>query len=351
MQETGEYGEVWLSLAGLVAIGGSFSTFPPDGGKVAHCAGRGQFFSKDTPMKTEHDWTITRRDFLKASSLAFAGAPFAHAAETGGKIQLRFGMVTDAHYADIATSGTRFYRESTVKLTECVTRMNEAKVDFLIELGDLKDQGTPAVEADTLKYLETIEKVFAQFRGPRYHVLGNHDMDSISKAQFLAGTENTGSGKGAGFYSFDAKGLHCVVLDGNFKADGTDYDHGNYNWMDTIVPAHELEWLRKDLTAASGPVIVFVHQRLDGAGDVYVKNAAEIRQILETSGSVLAVFQGHHHQGGYTLIGNIHYYTLKALIEGSGEENNSYAVVEVDAQNNITVTGYRTAVSKAMNKA
>ncbi|GAG06588.1 unnamed protein product, partial [marine sediment metagenome] len=43
----------------------------------------------------------------------------------------------------------------------------------------------------------------------------------------------------------------------------------------------------------------------------------------------------------------IHYYTLKALVEGSGPENNSYATAEVHPDGSITITGYRKALSPA----
>jgi hypothetical protein len=79
-----------------------------------------------------------------------------------------------------------------------------------------------------------------------------------------------------------------------------------------------------------------------------VKNAAQVRQILKASGKVLAVFQGHHHSGSYNSIEGIHYYTLKATVEGRGSENNSYAIVEVNPDGSITVTGYRKAESKEL---
>jgi alkaline phosphatase len=82
---------------------------------------------------------------------------------------------------------------------------------------------------------------------------------------------------------------------------------------------------------------------------VYVNNAAEIRQILEQSGKVTAVFQGHHHEGSYSYIEGIHYYTLKAMVEGPGDENNSYAIVEILPDRSITVTGYRKAITKQLN--
>jgi len=258
---------------------------------------------------------------------------------------VRFGIVADCHYANADAVGTRFYRESLNKLSECVALMNTKKVEFLVELGDFKDQNTPPVEHKTLEYLQKIEEVFQQFDGPTYHVLGNHDMDSISKRQFLTHVENTGIDIDRSYYSFDFKGLHFMVLDANYKSDGTDYDHGNFDWTDANIPSHELDWLRRDLDATQNPVIVFIHQLLDGTGTVYVKNAAEIRNILQESGEVLAVFQGHYHEGKYSNIQGIHYYTLKAMVEGPGEENNSYAIVEVQPDLSVIVTGYRKATS------
>jgi len=298
------------------------------------------------------NWTVTRRDFLKASGLVITGlsvgAPFTSAAETDSNRKVRFGIVTDAHFADAAPKGSRQYGESIAKMTECVEFMNDKKVDFLIELGDFKDQGEPAYEKDTLKYLETIEGIFGQFKGPRYHVLGNHDTDSISKEQFLALVENTGIDRNSRHYSFDSNNVHFVILDANYKADGSDYDHGNFNWTDTNIPREELDWLKKDLGSTSGPVIVFIHQQLDGEGSHYVKNANEVRHILQESNRVLAVFQGHNHAGHYSHLENIHYYTLKAMVEGTGERNNSYAIVEVYDNHDIVVSGYRRAMSREM---
>jgi predicted phosphodiesterase len=301
-----------------------------------------------------HNWVITRRVFLKASAATLGGlivAPLSCTQQTTlGRRRgtARFGIVTDSHYADADTIGSRYYRHSLDKLTECVELMNAQKVDFLVELGDFKDQNNPPVEQRTITYLRAVEKVFQKFNGPTYHVLGNHDIDSISKEQFLNNVDNTNIDSSKSYYSFDFNRVHFVVLDANYRTDGTDYDHGNFNWTDTNIPPTELNWLRQDLAAAHGPAIVFIHQLLDGTGSVYVNNAAEIRQILEQSGKVTAVFQGHHHEGSYSYIEGIHYYTLKAMVEGPSEKNNSYAIVEILPDRNITVTGYRKAVSKQL---
>ena len=307
-----------------------------------------------TGRKTKGGWAMTRRDLLKYSGLGVASltgaAQAVFADRPRPKAKLSFGIVADAHYADRSKGGSRYYRESLAKMDECVSLMNEKKVDFLVELGDFKDQGRPAKAESTIEYLRAIEKAFGRFKGSRYHALGNHDADSISKEQFLANVENTRIPRDSKYYSFDAKGLHFVVLDANYRADGKDYDSGNFNWTDANVPQAELDWLERDLGAGTSPAIAFVHQQLDGKGGHTVKNAAQVRKALTGSGRVLAVFQGHNHAGGYRLMEGIHYYTLKAMIEGSGERNNSYAVVEVAENLDISVTGYRKAVSKSLLK-
>lgn len=294
-------------------------------------------------QKNAARWNVVRRDFLKVSGLAMVGISSARADGETRMGKLRFGVVTDAHFADVDRNGSRYYRKSVAKMAECVARMNEEKVDFLIELGDFKDQGDPARETDTLEYLDTIEKAFGRFKGPRYHVLGNHDVDSISKQQFRDHVENTGIDVDCNYYSFDSTGMHFVVLDANYKEDGSDCDHGNFNWTDVNIPSAELDWLRKDLAATSRPVVAFVHQLLDGKGKVYVNNAVETRRVLQESGKVLAVFQGHRHGGQHSCIENIHYYTLKAMVEGDGKDDNSFAIVEVLDNHDLMVTGYRKA--------
>ena len=233
-------------------------------------------------------------------------------------------------------------------MRECVDFMNDEKVRFLVELGDLKDQDEMPDETNTLRYLAEIESEFKRFDGPRYHVLGNHDLDSISKPQFLSLTENSGIERDRSFYSFDQGGVHFVVLDPCFTSNGADYGHGNFDWTDANIPPHQLEWLRKDLNQTDAPTILFIHQLLDGEGSVFIKNAEEVRGVLEESGKVKAVFQGHHHEGQYKKINDIHYYTLKAMVEGSGAENNSYAIVDVKP-GGLMVTGYRKAVSKSLD--
>ena len=86
---------------------------------------------------------------------------------------------------------------------------------------------------------------------------------------------------------------------------------------------------------------MFAHQRLDVTNNHGVKNNADVRKVLEASGKVLAVFQGHSHQNDLKDIGGIHYCTLVAMVEGSGEANNGYTVMELESNGTIRLTGFR----------
>ena len=283
---------------------------------------------------------------LTAAVLALAAWPAAQVAPL-----VRFGVVTDVHYADVDPIGARTYRESTAKLAECVQVMNGKGVAFLVELGDFKDQDRTPDEARTLKYLETIESVFAEFKGPRYHVIGNHDTDSLSKAQYLAAAPNSGIEPNATRYSFVSGGVRFVVLDAGHKSDGSDYDHGNYDWSDSNVDEPQLAWLAETLAASREPALVFVHQQLDGVGAYYVKNAAQVRQVLEASRKVIAVLQGHRHEGAFSEIGGIPYFTVKGLIEGAAPDHNAYGIVDVMSDLSVRVLGYRLADSRSFRAA
>ncbi|MBU4272141.1 MAG: hypothetical protein KKA28_09800 [Planctomycetes bacterium] len=178
-----------------------------------------------------------------------------------------------------------------------------------------------------------------------HRYLGNREVEGLSKAQFLSAVENTGIPKERTHYSFDRSGLHVVVLDANYRADGADYDTGNFQWTDANLPPTQLAWLEKDLAGTKLPAVLCVHQLLDrDEGSHYVRNAAEVRRVPARHPRVPAVFQGHQHRGQYNRVDWVHYYTLKAVVEGSGKTNNAYAIVELHGDTSMTITGYRQAV-------
>jgi predicted phosphodiesterase len=264
---------------------------------------------------------------------------------------VRFGMITDVHYADREPARGRYYDQSLNKLNEFINKMNHEKVDFIVELGDFKDQDVYPNEKNTLKYLTTVESVFSQFNGPTYHVLGNHDMDGITKTQFLERVENTGIPKDKNYYSFNQKGVHFIVLDGNFSADGKDYNKDNYTNVESWIPPDQVKWLEDDLKVNKLPAIVFIHQLLGDSKGMKksAQNAPEVRKILEESGKVLCVFEGHVNSERHSVINHIHYYSFISAVFGSGQKNNSYVIVDVYKKGDIKIQGYRKASDQFFN--
>lgn len=265
---------------------------------------------------------------------------------------LRFGLITDLHYAKKEMAMNRYYKDSILKLRKAIDTFNSSDLDFIIELGDLKDMGTKPDEQETLLFLDEIEETLHTFSGPVYHVLGNHDMDCIAKADFLKHTFNPGKAKGKAYYSFEKKDIHFIVLDANFNEDRSSYNKGNFDWRIAYVPQEQLDWLEQDLSRSDRPTIVFLHQMLDSFSDINkslcVGNAEEVVAILERHPQILAVFQGHHHNGHYSYRKNIHYWTMKGMIESSFPEHNSYAIVEVRPNGDIFLEGFDDCDSKEM---
>ena len=220
------------------------------------------------------------------------------------------------------------------------------KADFVFELGDLKDEGEHPREDETLAFLDQVEKHLQKSGEDVYHVLGNHDMDSISKSDFLTHTRNPGAANGKSYYAVEKAGLTFLVLDANYQADQTDYNSGNFDWRVAIVPDEELAWLENELRKAKTPVIIVIHELLEGAAGIpknlFVQNADKVNQILVDSKRILAVLQGHHHPGDITFRNDIPYITFPGMIEGPYPEN-AYAIVDIatDCTIRIEWTGKR----------
>ncbi|MDZ7360034.1 MAG: metallophosphoesterase [candidate division KSB1 bacterium] len=278
---------------------------------------------------------MSRREFLKLGVAGGLGLAGLASANFSGEIS--FGIVADVHYADKDMRINRYYREALTKLHECVTTFNHTRPAFAVMLGDFIDKAPD--RATELQYLQTIRQVFSQYAGDKHFVLGNHDLARLSKTEYL---ENCGARSPHSYYSFNAAGHHFVILDANYRQDGTPYEAGNFKWVDSCLDTAQQEWLAQDLENAKGmKTVVFVHQNLHDETSPYgVKNARAVRRILEKSGKVLAVIQGHDHQGGYEKINGIHYVNLKALVEGPTLKNNSYAIVTIAKNGRLSWRGF-----------
>lgn len=281
-----------------------------------------------------------RRAFLHDGSLYLLGAglsltPGAKllAADRGPR-KVRLGLVTDMHYADKRPAGSRYYRDTLAKLEDAAGQFEKERPDHVVELGDFIDAADSV--ATEKGYLKRIHKAFAALPGKKHYVLGNHCVYTLTKEEFLDGVERKKS-----HYSFDAGGFHFIVLDACFRSDGKPYGRKNFQWTDPNIPAAQVDWLRADLKAARGKAIVFIHQRLDVSNHYGVKNAAQVRKVLEDSGKVLAVFQGHSHENELKDINGIHYCVHRAMIEGPGLKNNGYSTLDIYADGTLRLTGFR----------
>ncbi len=278
---------------------------------------------------------ISRRAFIRNGSLLLAatGTSSAAAWDVTPQRVLRAGLVTDLHYADKPTAGSRHYRETPEKLAHAADQFDRHELDFIVELGDFID-AAESVETE-LGYLKTINDDFSAICKRRHYVLGNHCVHTLNKREFLDGVGQTDS-----YYSFDVGQLHFVVLDACFRGDGEPYGRKNFQWTDPNIPEEELDWLADDLRSTENKTVVFAHQRLDVSNHYGVKNASAVRDVLEASKGVLAVFQGHSHANDYREINDIHYCTLVAMVEGSGAEKNGFSLLEIASDGSIELSGF-----------
>ncbi|TBL80550.1 metallophosphoesterase family protein [Paenibacillus thalictri] len=219
---------------------------------------------------------------------------------------IRFGLMADVHQD--------FMYQAESRLREFIDRMNRERPDFIIQLGDFcypREENRPFVG------------VWESFTGPKYHVLGNHDMDVCDKRTIMdfLGMERN-------YYSFDCGDYHFIVLDANFLSleDGyADYEYGNYHKLPDAInnlTSGQLAWLKTDLAATERQTVIFSHQNLEShyvAPNMGIRNHEEFRAILreanETSGfqKVIACLNGHQHLDGVKVIDDVYYVQINSM--------------------------------------
>ena len=257
-------------------------------------------------------------------------AAYAEPADQNAPLQI--GIVTDVHAHDLDSPlEGKFMTNYPQRLGAFVDTMNAWPADLVIELGDFVNGWVvlgvePGDPGRIPQILEDAEAIYSRFDGPRYHVIGNHDLFNLSKEEYLARVNITKT-----YYSFDAGAYHIAVLDVQYDQDGKDLAY-TYSGVRSFLPKREMQWLREDLAATDRPTIVCVHQMLDTqpteAGWTLIGNAAEVRSLLVKSGVVIAVFQGHAHSNRYSLIDSIHYITFKAMVDQGTPPSWAYVTLD-----------------------
>jgi 3',5'-cyclic AMP phosphodiesterase CpdA len=209
---------------------------------------------------------------------------------------LTFAQISDSHVgfdkpANPNARGT---------LEEAIAKINglPEKPAFMIHTGDISHLSKE-------KEFDDADSIISQSRLDVHYVPGEHDF--LDPEQKLYRERYARGAKGAGWYSFDANGVHFIGLNNvvDLKAGGL----GN-------LGAEQLEWLEDDVKArsASTPIVVFAHIPL---WTVYQEwgwgtdDGAQALSYLKRFGSV-TVLNGHIHQVMQKVEGNVTFHTARS---------------------------------------
>jgi Icc protein len=238
-----------------------------------------------------HGARVSRRAFVHRVALASAGltALGGGPTATAAGRRVRFGLIADIH-PDVLPDGLE-------RVQAFVKAMTEARVDFVIQLGDFV-WPRPSNQV----FLDA----WNRFPGPRHHVLGNHDMDEgYTREQTVSFI-----GMPSMHYTFAAGPAKGIVLDGNEPG-------GKRTGYKRFMGAAQLAWLGRELAGSTQPCLLFIHQPFDAEQDDALENAAEVRAVVEQAekarpGTVLGVFSGHLHLDYFREVNGIRYFEMNS---------------------------------------
>ncbi|WP_367875058.1 metallophosphoesterase [Luteolibacter sp. Populi] len=298
---------------------------------------------------------MNRRTFL--SSAAAAGAlPRLAAAADETEPLLRFGLISDAQYADADAEGERHYRSTPEKLKRAVEALHGEKLAFTLHMGDFIDRD--------FKSFDVMLPLLAGLEHPVHHLLGNHDYS-------VADTEKprvvSTLGMPHDYYTFRSKGIRFVMTDTNdvsiYRCPATSPETakaaellaqleaakapGGKKWNGGFSST-QLTWLERELAAADAAkerVIVCGHHPLVPADMHQAWNHAEILAVLERHPCVMAWFNGHNHAGDFVERNGLPYVTFRSMLHHP--ENTAYSIVEVHADR-VLIRGFGREVSREL---
>jgi 3',5'-cyclic AMP phosphodiesterase CpdA len=185
-------------------------------------------------------------------------------------------------------------------LEEAIAKVNAQpkKPAFMIHTGDISHLSLESQFDDA-------DHIISQARLDVHYVPGEHDFldpdRKLYQTRYGRGTD------GAGWYSFDANGVHLVGLVNVFDLKGGGMGD---------LGAEQLKWLEDDLKArsASTPIVVFAHIPL---WTIYPQwgwgtdDSAQALSYLKCFGSV-TVLNGHIHQIMQKVEGNVTFHTARS---------------------------------------
>ncbi len=268
----------------------------------------------DLILHNDHHDGIDRRGFLKCMAWTGTGVLWSVSSglltsrllgqTTGGAAlpapvgELHFVQISDSH---IGFNKPAINQDVTATFRETIARINALPQapEFLLHTGDLSH----LAEADEF---DTLEQLLRDCKTKQvFYVPGEHDILSDNGAQYL---ERFGKGSlGAGWHSFDQKGVHFIGL-----VNVANISEGGLG----TIGAAQLDWLAKDLAplSADTPIVVYAHIPL---WSIYPKwgwgtdDAEQALKLLKRFGSV-TVLNGHIHQALQKIEGNITFHTARS---------------------------------------
>jgi 3',5'-cyclic AMP phosphodiesterase CpdA len=262
---------------------------------------------------TSDDHEPSRRKVLECLTWAGTGVLWTIAGGVPTSMGLIDGAIAaEAHgftFLQISDSHVGFNKAPNTNplgtLVEAIGRVQALPVKpaFMIHTGDISHLSKP-------KEFDDAELIISQARLDVHYVPGEHDLlDDEVKAY----RERYGRGtQGAGWYSFDANGVHFIGLVNVLDAGGM----GNMGSGLGNLGHAQLEWLAADLKgrSASTPIVVFAHIPL---WTVYkdwgwgTEDAGRALDYLKRFGSV-TVLNGHVHQVMQKVEGHVTFHTAQS---------------------------------------
>jgi predicted phosphodiesterase len=195
--------------------------------------------------------------------------------------------------------------DADARLEKFIAEAQRRNVDLILQLGDFC-----MADAKNKNFMN----IWESFKGPKHHVLGNHDMDKNSKQEMLEFWKMPVT-----HYSFDQGGIHFIILDANFiYQDGkfSNYDKANFYLADNMISYisdEQIEWFKADLKETKLPVIVLSHQSL-WHYQWGVNNRLALQKIMEDSkDKIICCMNGHNHLDFHRELNGIHYIEVNSM--------------------------------------
>lgn len=233
---------------------------------------------------------------------------------------MKIGLFADPHDSTKKVSCTT--RRPSLSWGKIQRAMEAFKdTDLVICLGDLTDDCEN--HDDNKPRLKALSEMIHSYGIKFISLMGNHDCNVFTRDEFYALSGSFPP------FSMQMDGATLIFLDANYTKDGAPYVPGSVDWTNAAIPEWQVEKLNRVLSADEvEKAIVFVHQNLDPCvqWQHIIANHAQVREVLERSGKVAKVIQGHYHPGHDCVINGIEYHTLPAMCEG---ESNPFEIVEV----------------------